>query len=331
MTQSKTSKPLLAAYLVDGADTLKRETVVKRLRERIARVADLEFNSDRFDGATATGADIVNACNTAPFGGDVRLVEVTHADKLRKADSEQIVAYLKNPNATTVLELVTEKLAKNTRLYKAVAALGKSAVIDCTPMKEDALKRAVRSMATSHGFTITPDAASLLVDRIGTDTVSIDSQLEKIGMAHRGSDPVNENEVMQLVSETVEARPWDLVTAFSERNLKKCLYLLPRLKSSSPFALLSMCTTRVRELICARAVLERGGGPAQIARSLNKKDWQVKRHLHYARAFAPAELEQALVLSRDTEQAMKSGSDPDEAFRLWLATVLAQGTANQRK
>lgn len=331
MTQSKTSKPLLPAYLVDGADALKRETVVKRLRERIARVADLEFNSDRFDGTKDSGADIVSACNTAPFGGDVRLVEVVHADKLRKADSEQVVAYLKNPNTTTVLELVAEKLAKNTRLYKAVASLGKSAVIDCTPMKEDALKRAVRSMAMSHGFTITPDAASLLVDRIGTDTVSIDSQLEKIGMAHRGSDPVNENEVMQLVSETVEARPWDLVTAFSERNLKKCFHLLPRLKSSSPFALLSMCTTRVRELICARAVLERGGGPAQLAKALKKKDWQVKRHLRYARLFTSAELERALVLSRNAEQAMKSGSDPDEEFRLWLATVLAPANRGNRR
>ena len=39
------------------------------------------------------------------------------ADKLKKADAEQLVSYLGSPNGSTVLALVAEKLAKNTRLY----------------------------------------------------------------------------------------------------------------------------------------------------------------------------------------------------------------------
>lgn len=327
MAKNERQQSLLPAYLVSGADTLKRETVVKRLRERIAQISDLEFNCDRFDGAKDTGADIVSACNTAPFAGELRLVEVKNADKLRKADSEKLIAYLANPNTTTVLELIAEKMARNTRLYKAVAALGKTACIDCAPMKEGDLKRAVRSMAVGHGFTMTPGAASLLVDRVGTDTVRIDSELEKIGMAHRGSDPVNENEVVLLVSDTSEARPWDLVNAFSDRNVKQCLALLPRLSASSPFALLSLCTTRVRELIVARAVAERGGGSARLAEVLGKKGWQVRDHMRYARLFSSAELERALRASRDAEQAMKSGADQNETFLLWLVQTV---TRNRR-
>ena len=44
---------------------------------------------------------------------------VNDVDKLKKADSELLIAYLKEPCETTVLALEGQKVAKNTRLYKA--------------------------------------------------------------------------------------------------------------------------------------------------------------------------------------------------------------------
>lgn len=133
MTDSKNNKSLLPVYLITGEDALKRDAVMKRLRTRLSSMGDLSFNSEVFEGAEFTGDDVVNACNTIPFASPVRLVEVRDADKLKKADSEPIVSYLDAPCETTVLALVAEKLAKNTRLYKAVAKHGKTAVIDCAP------------------------------------------------------------------------------------------------------------------------------------------------------------------------------------------------------
>lgn len=81
----------------------------------------------------------------------MRLVEVRAADKLKKADAEQLVSYLGSPNGSTVLALVAEKLAKNTRLYKAVAAAGKTAVIDCAPLKRYELPRTAALDGRDHG------------------------------------------------------------------------------------------------------------------------------------------------------------------------------------
>ena len=41
---------LLPAYLINGEDQLKRETVLKRLRSRLEAMGDLDFNCDTFDG-----------------------------------------------------------------------------------------------------------------------------------------------------------------------------------------------------------------------------------------------------------------------------------------
>lgn len=321
MNEKKTQK-LLPAYLAVGEDALKRRTVLERLRKRVSEYGDLEFNRDEFDGDRASGSDIAVACNTLPFASEVRLVEVTHAEKLGKQDAEVLCAYLSAPNESTVLVLSAEKLAKNTRLYKAVAAIGKTAVIDCAPMKRYELVRALRAMAVGHGITITESAAETLVSYVGEDTVRLDTELRKLALAHSGSDPVTQQEVESLVARTSEAKPWELVDAFSARDAKACLRLLPLLKSASPYALIGMCTNRLRELACAKSLDARGEG-GRLAETLGVPAWRVKNHRTWARGFSEAELKRAFLTARDCERAMKSGADPESTFRDWLFSTIA--------
>ena len=314
---------LLPAYLIVGEDALKQRTVLERLRARVAALGDLSFNHERFDGENANGADIVSACNTLPFASDVRLVEVSHADKLRKASADALADYLAAPSETTVLALSASKLAKNTRLYKAAAAIGKQAVIDCTPIKARDLDAAVRSMANGKGIVITPTAAHVLVELVGEDTVRIDNELKKLAAAHQGSDPVTEHEVRSLVAHTAEVKPWDFTNAFAARDLKRCLEYLPHLESNSPYSLIGRCVTQIRELICAQSMDARGEG-SRIAEELGGPAWRYKNHIRWACGFAPGELEKAISSARDCERAMKSGTDPDWAFRQWLIGVLSR-------
>ena len=305
-----------------GEDALKRQTVLDRLRARAAQLGDLDFNHDVLDCENANGADIVSACNTLPFASEIRLVEASHVEKLSKQDSEMLVAYLSSPNPTTVLALVADKLAKSTRLYKAVAAVGKTSVIDCTPPKRYELAKNIRAMATGHGFTITPSAVEALLNLVGEDTVRIDTELKKLALAHRGTDPVNEHEVMNLVAQTSEPKPWEFTDAFAARNLNKCLSLLPRLTSASPYSLMFNCVSRIRELICAKSLVQRGE-QARLADELHVPAWRVKNHVQNARLFSDGQLEHMLSTARDCEKAMKSGAEPNAAFRQWVIESLS--------
>ena len=318
---AKQNTDLLPAYLIVGEDALKRDAVLARLRARLEKLGDLSFNSDEFLGDVAAGESIVTACNTIPFASEKRLVLVRGAEKLKKADSEQVVAYLTSPSPTSVLALEAEKLAKNTRLYKAIAALGKTAVIDCAPPKSYELPRQVRSMAVGCGVTFTEGAAAKLVELVGDDTVHLNSEIKKIALAHRGTDAVNENEVLSLVACTAEVKPWDFVNAFSSRDLAKCMRFWRVVKTTSPHALIAMCTVRIRELMCAQSLMRRGS-IAQLPRALSQPDWRVKNHGTWARQFKPAELRAALCSARDAERAMKSGANPEATFRDWVVATL---------
>ena len=99
MTQTAKQKPLIPAYLIVGEDALKRSTVLRRLRERLAQYGDLSFNSDTFDGETALGADIVSACNTMPFASEKRLVYVCLLYTSLSSSQEPRVLFLWDANA----------------------------------------------------------------------------------------------------------------------------------------------------------------------------------------------------------------------------------------
>lgn len=316
---------LLPAYLVNGEDELKRETVLKRLRARMSKLGDMDFNSDVFDGESALGGDIVAACNTMPFASEARLVVVRNADALKKADSEALVDYLASPSPTTVLALVCRKLAKNTRLYKSVASLGAQSVIDCAPMKSYELPKTVRGMAVSHGITLNDAAARRLVELVGENTVHLDAEIKKLALAHSGGQPVGPAEVEALVTRSAEAKPWDFTAAFAARDIASCVALIGKMDSVSPYALIGMCVARLRELIAFHALAARGQSSAKaLAAYLKQPEWRVKNHPAWARRWTAAELRRALVSARDAERAMKSGSDADAAFMEWVLSVLGR-------
>lgn len=319
--------PLLPAYLTVGEDQLKRNAVMARLRSRLDGEGALAFNYDKFDGETATGSEIVSAANTMPFASDTRLVEVTHADKLKKADSEEVVAYLASPCPSTVVILDAEKLAKNTRLYKAVAALGKSAVIECAQKKEIELFGVVRDLAKGYGAPFSEAAARKLVELIGTNTVALDAEVKKIALAHQGTSAVSPAEVESLVVRKSEVKPWELSDALASRDIKKCLWCLDNMKSASPFSLLPQCANRIRELICVQSLTSRGQSdkiPSEISkfRGRSLQAWQVKGHMGWAKKWKPEELRGALRAARDCERAMKTGADDRQAFEDWLLAVV---------
>ena len=326
---AKENKPLLPGYLVVGEDELKRTAVIKKLRSRLEQYGDMAFNSDDIDAETVEDGVIVTSCNTVPFASDYRLVYVRNADKLRKSESEALAAYLKDPSPTTIVCLEAEKLAKNTKLYKALAALGAQAVIECNALKKYELPKTVRAMAVGHGVTFTEGAAKLLVEMVGENTVRLDAEIAKIALAHRGSDAVNESEVMAMTARTAEVKPWEFVDAFAARDMRKCMLYLGRMDSVTPHALIAMCVNRLRELMCAKSVARRGSATtAQLSSALaaaggrKMQDWQLKNHFRWASQFSATELRRAIISARDAEQAMKSGADPNSAFQDWMLSVL---------
>ena len=310
----------MPAYLVVGSDELKRSHAVARMKKRLEASGLADFNLDERDmSKEQTPEDVLSSLNTFPMGADFRLVILRPCDRLPKAMSEMLVDYLKNPSSTTVLLLVAEKLAKNTRLYKAVAKIDKKAIVECAPKKRWELPQQVRSMATAHGKAITQGGAEELVSRVGESTRMLDNELKKLASMVEGGE-ITQADVERFVVRTAEPRPWDFLDAVSARNLPKALSLLRMMPQRQEIMLYSLLTTRIRELIYAKALDARGEG-STLARTLGLQGWQIKNHLRWARGFKMSELLGALESAVDVELALKGSQTSDVALIRWVTQI----------
>ncbi len=167
-------KPL---YLIVGEQDLLLNQAVDSLKASVAEVADLDFNLETFEGESASADDIIAACNTLPFVSDRRLVIVRGVDKMSKDAAETLVRYAEDPSPTTILALVAKKLAKNTRLYKAVDKIG--GVIERKAPDAREYPRVVQDMFARSGKRISLEGAEYLVSAVGRDLQRLSVEVEQ--------------------------------------------------------------------------------------------------------------------------------------------------------
>ena len=312
---------LLPAYLIVGADEFKRSNALDRMRARLEESGMLAFNLDERDMTKDPQIDdIIASLNTFPMGAPFRLVILHGCDKLPKAVSEPLVSYLANPAPSTVCLLEAGSLAKNTRLYKAVAKIGPKAVVDCAPKKAWEMPRQVVVMARAHGKAMDLPAAEELVSRAGDNSRMLDNELKKLAAMVDGP-AISLADVERLVMRTAEVKPWDLLNAVAARDLPRALELLELQPERSEIRLWSLLVGRIRELIVAKALDARGQG-RELAATLGVQSWQVKNHLGWARRWSMPALVDALGAAAEVEVALKGSRDSQLALRMWITEML---------
>ena len=317
---------LLSAYLAVGADQLKRETVVRRLKGRLESGLEAFNLDERTASSDLSANDVVLSLNTLPMGSGFRLVLIHDAGALSKAVSEAIIGYLQNPNPDCVLCLETESLSKGTRLYKAVASVGRQSVIVCDAIKPRDLPAYVMRLAKSLRIDIDSSAAQELVSRVGDDTTLIERTIRSLGEQCGGRITIAD--VEQNIARTAEVKPWEFLNMVAMGDIRRALELYRHMINPSHLALVTLLTQRVRELICARSLAERGR-QRDVAHELGKAEWQVRDTIRAAVRYSPAQLMACLSACATCERELKSGSDEETAFLRLISTFCVAPDSTQ--
>lgn len=226
-----------------------------------------------------------------------------------------------------MLLLTATKLAKNTRLYKAVAGCGPKAVIDCSLPKPYQLPALVTKICRGQGVVLGPGAAEEILSRVGDSTVMWETVAAQLANRYGAGTPVGVGQVKREVARIVEPKPWHFCDAVCERDLKGALEIYGGFPDNSEILLHTFLTGRIRELLCARC-LDAAGRGGSVASELGKQAWQVKNHLRWSRRFSEKELVDALVAAARCERTLKGSGSSKTAFVAWVASVCAGDRAS---
>jgi len=226
---------LLPVYALQGEDWPKVDRALLRLVGRVGSEGGGE--PERFDAKDAPVDDVVAALQTLSFGG-LQAVIVTGADAWRAAEADVLVAYLDDPNPTSVLTLVSTGPLPQ-RLQQAVARIGD--VRRWGPDKSTPKER--RKWLEGHfaqeiqrlGGHVSPALARYVVDRAcgepsdaqrtGMGALMLTHEAEKL-VAYAGGAPIDRDMVVAITPEHPEARVYELADALVAANATKSFDLL---------------------------------------------------------------------------------------------------------
>jgi DNA polymerase III subunit delta len=322
---------LKPVYLIYGSEELLLDRAVRRLKERVAAVADLDFNLEAFDAAESSGPDIVNAANTMPFMSEKRLVIVRDVARLPADDAAALAEYAKDPAPYTCLVLVASKVNKGSKLYRAVDALG--GAFEYAAPKRGEYPAEVTRMFAERGKTARRDAAETLVASIGRDLRRLDTEVEKVTAFVGERAEVTRADVVAVASCGATTSVFDYLDAVGSRDVSTALRQLRALIRSgeSAMGIHAMSVRHTRSLLTARALMDRGVRTDQMAQSLSMPPWQVRNAVGQAGNFTQAELIEALRASARAEAEMKTSPvDAGLVLERWVVGVCSRPKAVTR-
>jgi DNA polymerase-3 subunit delta len=316
------------AYLIAGSDEAKIAETRRRLRSRAEREGGpgaLElFESE---GRRAPDADdLIGAMATISLTASRRYLLADGVEGWGKAAAEKVAESLASiPPETTVALIAHGKVPA--KLSKAVEAAGGELLSFELPRERD-LPRKLVADANELGFTLHPDAARLLVARLGPRPLRLRNELERLALWSGQGGTVGIAELESIISDTSEDAIWTLADALTEGDEAQTLRIAERLVAQGealPRIIYSLAP-RLRMALTASRQLEAGNPPKQVADGLSMHPYAAKMLVSKVRGRSPAGLEGCIRSLADLELWSRGGSDYSEDVALTVALRRAVAT-----
>jgi DNA polymerase-3 subunit delta len=324
MTKVK-EKELKSLYLIYGTERLLLEEALQRLKGRFAKEADMDFNSDVFDGETATGYEIVQSAETLPFMSGKRLVVVRNTDKLSGKAEELIAKYAENPSETTCLVLVSSKVNQKSKVYKAISKKGE--VFEYKPPKKGEYPKWVQSQFLKQNKSITDRAARYLSENLAYDMEKLSNEIEKFCLYYADQSKIDLSEVEVFSLKAPENTIFELIDAVSAKSKSLSLKILNNLLNNNEnFTHIFYAMIRhFKLLLKTKDLVERGMDGAELINQLKVHPFVVKKCREQAKNFTLKQLKSAYDLLAEIDLSIKRGEkDPHLIFENLIVSICSK-------
>ncbi|MBR2692625.1 MAG: DNA polymerase III subunit delta [Thermoguttaceae bacterium] len=235
--------------VIFGDEAFLRAEAFKLFRRRILTDEDAEFSYSEHDGGSDLRfADLMLELSSPPiFGGDVRLVRITDADRFVSAYKEELVDYLNAPSKVGVLVLQVKTFLKTSNFYKTVEKAG--LLVEAAQPDRRALTPWLQSRAKEYGAAAEKGAIEQLYELIGEEPGLLDGEIRRLALLNPPDGKLTKEFVLQNVGSWKLQKAWDIVADALSGDLPKAVRQLDVLLASGeqPIAVLAQMGVVLRK------------------------------------------------------------------------------------
>ena len=303
------------AWLVDGDDPTLVSEAVRGLVDELVGEADRSLVVEEFSGDDVDLAAVADACQTAPFLADRRVVVVRDVGRFGTEELAPLLAYLESPVETTALVLGAGGGRLAPKLVAAVKAHGH---VQSTAVGRDT-KGWVHDRLTQSGLRLDPEAEARVAAHLGADLSRLPGLLEVLVSVHGQGARLGADDVVPYLGEAGSVAPWDLTDAIDAGATDRALEHLHRLLgagSRHPLVVLAVLHRHIGNLlrVDSPAITTEAAGAEALGIAKGRSTFPAKKALNARRRYGSGGVAQAVGLLADAELDLKGATElPGEA------------------
>jgi DNA polymerase-3 subunit delta len=297
---------ILPLYYFYGPEEWLIEEALKKIKEKALNPATLDFNREVLDAEEDFPEAILGSLQVFPLNSPRRLVVIRQADVIWSKGPAPYFDYFANPNPSTCAVFIGEKVDLRTKFFQALEKNG--AVVSFYPPYERELIRWIRFQAEQLGHSISDEALSLLLERIGPNLQELKLELQKLTLQPGTKKFIQEEDVLALTEDIREESPFELPWAVGHLDWEKSLRLLRKnlQQGNPPLLLLSLILRQLRLIRRARELRVESCSKKEVETKLRILPQRANDFWKQVDKLSPSALEQIWPLTRETDLELKS-------------------------
>ncbi len=217
--KKKIYKPV---YLLMGEEPYFIDRISDYIANHVLTPDERGFNQLVLYGKDTNVGQVIDTARRYPMMTNQQVVIVREAQQLK--NFEELEAYAKKPLASTILVLCLKGKSADKRrgLYKSVEKSGE--VLESSLLYENEVADWVKNYLREKACSITPDAAQILVDHLGSDLSRIANELDKLfTLLPENNKQITAEHIEKNIGISREYNVFELNKALTVRDTVKAL------------------------------------------------------------------------------------------------------------
>ncbi|MGY8916137.1 MAG: DNA polymerase III subunit delta [Flavobacteriales bacterium] len=212
-------------YFLMGEESYYIDKIAEYIEKNVLTEDERGFNQMVMYGKEVTIEEIVGNAKRYPMMAEKQVIIVKEAQHLSRS-IENLLSYADNPQPSTVLVFCYKygKLDKRKKIYKSIQKTG--VLFESKKLYENQVSDWIRMVLQGKGYSISPKAAILLVEYLGTDLSKINNELEKLQLVIPKDVEISPAAIEEHIGISKDFNNFELKKAIGERDILKATRII---------------------------------------------------------------------------------------------------------
>lgn len=292
-------------YFLMGEEAFYIDAISDYIEDNVLTPEEKEFNQSVLYGKEVDVTSIINSARQYSLMATHRVIIVKESQNLDKI--EQLEPYVLNPLESTILVICYKYKTIDKRKTFAKSLAKKAVLFESPKLYDNQVPSWVQAYVKEKGYSITPDAAQILADSLGTDLNKIANELGKVFIILPAGNLINAQIIEENIGISKDYNVFELVNALANRDVYKSnaiiTYFASNPKAYPLIVVINSIFIYFRNLLIYHSLADKSRNNA--ASALSVALFLIRYYEAGARSYKPAQIRKILSLVREFDLRSK--------------------------